>query len=367
LSVNTTKYFDTKFFATKNNRRINKITQNNKFLVVAATGALTTTTTDINTNDRQNSSGNLSGVVEDQQNWSVVPVQDPQQLRRLQLLYRYGSRKIDASDLLCLYPIPEKPSEDQQTQPQKSDLQVLADALAANDARKQAEAADDAARKQAEAGQMNDEETKKLVQKAAKDAVDKALAQRGTNNPPRIRYIRGGGVNECYNESFTKEKRVPWTLVGEDPDPAFMTYPNCVLCAFPDDNQTLKAMIEKNPIIYKNRVSGTTEKYMPNYIYVPAYVHDALLSDSLNDDPINWMDVLKDGEPAPPDSRLVGSANGYSVYIHPLTPTKRGGFNAEWHFSQFVMAITDATLQSPQLQKAVAPPPLNVQTAPPLR
>ena len=66
--------------------------------------------------------------MEDLENWNVAPVQDPEQLRRLQLLYRYGAGRITALDLLCLYPVPELP-EKAAAAANKSDLQTLADAI----------------------------------------------------------------------------------------------------------------------------------------------------------------------------------------------------------------------------------------------
>ena len=75
--------------------------------LVLATHALTNTGTTISTAQRNVTSTGVSGVVEDMENWNVNPVQDPEQLRRLQLLYEYGAGRIRAQDLLCYYPVPE--------------------------------------------------------------------------------------------------------------------------------------------------------------------------------------------------------------------------------------------------------------------
>jgi hypothetical protein len=95
--------------------------------VVAATRALTTTTTGIETANQTSNTAGVSGTVEATENWNVVPVQDPDQLRRLRLVYQYGAGQISANDLLCWYPIPQIPAKAQSDG--KSDLQILADAL----------------------------------------------------------------------------------------------------------------------------------------------------------------------------------------------------------------------------------------------
>jgi hypothetical protein len=90
--------------------------------VAAASGAVTTTSTDIGADQRVGTTGGVSGVMEDLENWNVNPVQDPEQLRRLQLLYQYGAKLITAQRVLCLYPVPELPEK---AAAGKSDLQTL--------------------------------------------------------------------------------------------------------------------------------------------------------------------------------------------------------------------------------------------------
>jgi hypothetical protein len=81
------------------------------FNTTAIARAATTTSTSTFETMASPPTGTLSATAEDTSTWNVSPIQDPEQLKRLQLLYQYGVGKIDASDLLCLYPIPEK-SED---------------------------------------------------------------------------------------------------------------------------------------------------------------------------------------------------------------------------------------------------------------
>jgi hypothetical protein len=309
--------------------------------VVAATGALTTTTTGIQTSNTPNASASVSSTVEDTENWNVVPVQDPDQLRRLRLLYQYGARQIEAVDLLCLYPIPEIPEKSGTDS--KSDLQILADALRAAstppkaDAPPAAGAAPPAAQEQGTA----DHQT----------ADHNAPAAAGTT-PKKTVYLRGRGVDTCYNVIL---KRAPkYTLLGPKPDPAFVQPPGCVICAYPD--KKFNAYFRKGDKIYDSRTSdGTIDVDPAKNEYVPAIINRYLIPDGYQYGWIDWLAVVKDDEqsPLPGESHRVGSSNGNTIYTN--NPQK---------FSEFVLAIQEATLQSPELQKTVAAPPPVVQTNP---
>jgi hypothetical protein len=303
---------------------------------VAATGALTTTTTTINTADRPNVGAGISGTVEDVENWNVVPVQDPDQLRRLRLVYQYGAHQITAKDLLCHYPIPEIPEKAET----KSDLQILADAL-----------------KAAAAPDMSDKPP--VTSRAYNKPVASQDADKKKQKKKRV-YIRGEFEYLCVNIAFAPSRPVKWILIGTNPDPAFLTPPGCVLCAYP--NKEFAARFKFGDKIYESRTSDDTIDVDPDqYQYVPVVVNDSLIPISHEkyhyrerQGFINWLFVVRDGEEAPPEGgRRIGSSNGYTVYT-----------THEQNFSEFALAVTEATLQSPELQKSVSPPPPLVQTNP---
>jgi hypothetical protein len=302
--------------------------------VVAATGALTTTTTGIQTSNTPNAGASISSTVEDTENWNVVPVQDPDQLRRLRLLYQYGAQQIREVDLLCLYPIPEIPEKAQTNS--KSDLQILADALRAASAPAGSSPA-----------KPKDKDKDKDKDKA--DAADKG--DKPDKKRPKI-YIRDAGKIGCANAALGG-RAVKYTQVGPNPDPAFLKPPGCVLCAFP--NKSFADTI-KTGKVYESRTADTAIKIDPdNNEYVQVIVNTFLLPHGTNyQGVIDWLFVMKDGEAPPSDeAHHVGSSGGYTVYT-----------TSDQDFAEFVLAIQEATLQSPELQKTVAPPPAVVQTNP---
>lgn len=306
--------------------------------VVAATGALTTTTTGIETRNTPNAAASVSSTVEDTENWNVVPVQDPDQLRRLRLLYQYGAGQIDAIDLLCLYPIPEIPEKPEAA---KSDLQTLADALKAASPAAKA----DAPPASGDPPAAHEQNTAVHETKAA-DATTKKAA------PAKKKvYVRGRGTGNCYH--VTLKRTVKYVLIGPNPDPAFVQPPGCVLCAYPDKKFNDSIRTEKN--IYESRTSQDTVDANPlKNEYVPVIVNRYLIPNGDEDGPIDWLTVVKDdAESSPAKGYRVGSSNGYTVYT-----------TSPQNFSEFVLAIQEATLQSPELQKTVAAPPPIVQTNP---
>jgi len=307
--------------------------------VVAATGALTTTTTGINTSTLPNAGASVGGTVEDLENWNVVPVQDPEQLRRLRYLYQYGTREIRAIDLLCYYPIPEIPDKPQ-ANGGKSDLQVLADAIRAG-----TETPSDPAKEKKKTGQQG-----KQTDGKAEDGSDE------TDKKPKRIYVRGSGAYSCRNIVVGHKTSVKYMLIGPNPDPAFLKPPGCVLCAYP--NKKFRDILNKEKELYESRASDDTIPVDPKrFEYVPVIVNLTLMPIGSDDNGwgfIDWLFVFKDGEEALPEgARRVGASNGYAVYT---TNDER--------FSEFVLAIQEATLQSPELQKTVAPPPPTVQTNP---
>jgi hypothetical protein len=282
--------------------------------VVAATGALTTTATKTNASTRPNGTGTLSGVLEGQQNWQVVPLQDPQQLRRLQLLYQYGAGQATQNDLLCQYPIPEIPEKGAST----------------------------------------------LL--SAPDVPTKLKATKNTAAKKLKRYIRGNYRRACDN--YLTRAKVDWTLAGGNPDPAFITpSAGCVLCTY--HFRSFQGLLRRGDKIYINRFSEETVPFEPEkYDYYPVQVNSDLdpigagpsdVTGVTKDGYIDWLFIVKDGDRIPDKAMRIGSSNGFTVY----TTSPQG-------FSAFVLAITEATLQSPEIQKISTPPPKNPMIVPPL-
>jgi hypothetical protein len=296
------------------------------------TTALATTTSSTNTKTQASSTGTLSGQLQGQSSWSVTNLQESETLRRLRLLYQYGAGHIPAEDLLCDYPVPEKPQDTKSANSQPSG------------GRPQTPGSQ-------RTGKTNDSNKK-------------------------TEYIRGLARNTCENDSSLYESKnsfqAEWTLVGKDPDPAFITYPGCVLCAF--HHKRFQQQLGRNSKIYLNTHSDTTEPFNPKNEYEYVVVNYELLPNTSYTDSnntygkgyIDWLRVIKDGtEPIAEDSRYIGSSNGYSVYVlHATQPLGKNVPSGDQHFSEFILAITEAELQSPQIQKAEPKSPPLVQTFP---
>ena len=296
------------------------------------TTALATTTSTTNTKTQASSTGTLSGQLSGQSSWSVTNLQESETLRRLRLLYQYGAGHISAVDLLCEYPVPEKPQDTKSanSQPPGGKPRTLTNQRT---------------------GKTNDSNKK-------------------------TEYLRGIFRNTCDNDSSLYDNKDPfpaeWTLLGKDPDPAFITYPGCVLCAF--SHKQFRRQLVPNSKIFLNTHSDTTEPYNPKNEYEYVVVNYELLpntsytasNDAYGKGYIDWLSVIKDGiEPIAEDSRYIGSSNGYSVYVlHHNQPPPGSAVTGDQHFSEFILAITEAELQSPQIQKAEPKSPPLVQTFP---
>jgi hypothetical protein len=142
----------------------------------------------------------------------------------------------------------------------------------------------------------------------------------------------------------------------------------CVLCAYPNNefnNRFRKSGVRQ---IYNNRRTDQFALYSLKNEYIPVVLHDNLvplgplhICGGNNTDwaarlgKIDWLFVLKDGVDALPgyakNARFVGSSAGYSVFT-----------SCEVNFAEFVRAITEATLQSPQIPKVGSSSPPLVQT-----
>jgi hypothetical protein len=251
--------------------------------------------------------GSLGGSFSNTDSWDITYLQDPQQYRRLRLLYQYGAHQISWRDLTCQYPIPELSS-------------------------------------QPDSGQS-------------------------------IRYVRILGQGE---KEFIGCRPPAVVLAGDNPDPAFLSFPDCVVCAFPNTNfdAAFKKYIKAHPNvkIYKGTYSGqfglpASEDYSDKYQYVPVVLNNrlapnsALLSPTARiaqwEEKIDWLSVVKDGIDAIPDSaRRVGGWGGYTVYVHPLSVQSDNAFTGDEHFSEFVLAVMQAVRQPALMETigAAAPP-----------
>jgi hypothetical protein len=306
--------------------------------MLASTGA-SSTITKVNTNTLSGNSAVLGGTVSGMQDWVVNTVLDPEALRRLRLLYQYATGQILAIDLLCEYPIPQMPN--------KSDSQ-----------------------------QQNAKGKSADGQPGANKNANQGSAGKGKKTV----YVR------AYKCQHQPENLPAWVTVGPNPDPAFLNSPGCVLCAY--SNKDFRGKIKTRERIFDNVVTDHSEPYdLQKNDYVEVVVNDYLLpndghlDNKLNYDrkywlQVDWLYVVRNGDPIPDNSRAVGSANGYTVYVTPdvvmprrqrETPPnihvpgtidpdeyqKSGNF----HFSEFVLAIIEATLQSPEIQKVAQPAP----------
>ena len=78
---------------------------------------------------------------------------------------------------------------------------------------------------------------------------------------------------------------------------------------------------------------------------------------------IDWLSVVKNGvDPIPDDAKRIGSSDGYTVYVHPVSVQDRHK-NGDSHFSEFVLAIMAAVRQPQELQTVGATPPPVARTA----
>jgi hypothetical protein len=139
-------------------------------------------------------SGNVGGSVTDTDTWDTIFLQDPQQYRRLRLLYQYGAHQISWGDLACQYPIPELPAQ-QSTTPTRRYVRVL--------------------------GQ------------GAKEFIG--------CRPPNV------------------------VLVGDNPDPAFLSFPNCIICAFPNASfdDAFKKYLKNHPNVKSPRTHTPNNSAFP--------------------------------------------------------------------------------------------------------
>jgi hypothetical protein len=333
------------------------------FNTTAIARAATTTTTSTAESMTPNPSVSVAATIEDMSNWSITPIQDPEALTRLQWLYQYGAGQMSALDLLCFYPIPEKPEEKQQ----KSDLQTLAEALATYAKTVEEKKSKDENDK--EGIESNDKEGRNKADKNSKDNKD------AKNEKPKKYYIRGENDHSCRNANIPLSIRygaAPWMLVANNPDISFLQQPTCILCAWPNKDfaRYLKKTVQSGGWrIYVDRTSDTTIKFDKNAQYIPVVLNDYLVPlgpEACDGDGRNWTSRLwKDGSPSRidwlfvdpigtelrPNAMQVGSWNGYMV----STTCPR-------NFAQFEIAIKEATLQSPQMEKVQASAPPLVQT-----
>jgi hypothetical protein len=169
-------------------------------------------------------------------------------------------------------------------------------------------------------------------------------------------------------------------LIGDDPDIAFLRYPNCILCAVPlagwSDwfKQTVRTQRLK---IYPNVYVGEPEQLSDKSEYVPTLINSDLLPNavlmapttgkrswvsSAQEQMIDWMSIVRDGgENIPNDAKRIGGLDGYSVYVYPVSP-QGNEQSGDRHFSNFVLAILEALQEPRELQTVSPQPPPVVRT-----
>ncbi len=292
-------------------------------------GATTTTTaTNSSTAQWPNVGATISTTFEASQTWNVVPVQYPDQLRRLKLLYQYANGYKRVRDLRCEYQVPER-LPDQNAKP--------------------------------EAGKENKKDGKPKPEKGKKRELEEV-------------YVR----NDCQIKALPGFPRVRWTKIGVNPDKAFLTQPGCVLCIVPGGVLNDKKD-EKNGEYYISSYVKESRKFAsePNARHIWVDVNESLnpLEDGApcskfgefqkrKKSPeelaigglgcVDWLVVASDLEGAPAgDFKRVGGHGATSVYV-------MRGEKPERRWSEFVLAIIEATLLNNQPSKVGPPAPIVV-------
>ena len=72
---------------------------------IATAHTVAQSVTNSTTKTAPNQSGTISLTAENTSTWNASPIQDPEALKRLQLLYQYGTGYITAEDFTCAYPM----------------------------------------------------------------------------------------------------------------------------------------------------------------------------------------------------------------------------------------------------------------------
>jgi hypothetical protein len=291
-------------------------------MIATTLGASNTSATVTNSNavTRPAFAPNLSLTATNNDVWDTTFLQDPEQLRRLQNLYQYGAQQIPAESLLCNYPIPER-LQNQQQQGSSSQKQ---------------------------------------------------------NQQAKRRYVRIVNVGSSYTSCIPggpASSSNSIFLVGDDPDPAFLSYPNCIICAVPSKELSdfIKKSIKSLGLkIYKSTYTAEEEAFSDKFEYVPVILNpelkpnSELVADVQNGNRswanpglveyrmIDWMSVVKNEvDPIPSDAKRIGSSAGYTVYIHP-SAVNGECTSGDCHFSKFVLAVLAAVLKAYAEYRGVA-------------
>ena len=285
---------------------------------------------------------NVAGLAENDNTWTIVSVQEPGQIRRLRYLYEYATGHITARELVCRYEVPEK-----------AEKATTADPLSPD--------------------------KKPNSVKPSPPAPSK-----------KITYLRSG----CRGYFATFEKQRPnvpdgdrflYQKLGKNPDPAFLALPGCVICAIPFGQppkvlaQSYTGNLNTGIDIGKKKLGYSEGKYSDEVTPFPDQsdkrdFQQIVLkleiapycdktdfdykekkttecANGKDDDKVDWLSIVPFGSPAPSGNvKRVGGANGQDVYIH----LDRDGSNK---FSEFMLAITEATLVANDKDKVSPQPP----------
>jgi hypothetical protein len=160
-----------------------------------------------------------------------------------------------------------------------------------------------------------------------------------------------------------------------NPDIAFLNSPGCVLCAYSNEDFRGQLRGSRPSKIYTNAVSDETEPYDPSKNrYVEVVLNWDLKPNTdkygqncrgaahkdRDGDKIDWLKVVKDGASIADNSTLVGSSDGYTVYVTPAEVPDEVCHEDKgtYHFYEFVLAIIEATQEPPEIEKTLpaAPP-----------
>jgi hypothetical protein len=297
------------------------------------------------------------------QNWTVTPLEDPDQLRRLQALYRFGAGLTDAEHLACEYPLVQKAQGSGGSPPASQSNQVNVSVNGANVSVNGANTS---------TGEGNN--ASKNVNYTYSDDVDKACgwpirkpAPVGTPDPAFLKLpgcvicdvdaskktdtdgdgdgdmkadASGAGVKHTFYGKLDNNNIV--TVIGQPLTLDFVGTPISGICI--PASTTIISVDDKNIIHISARPNCTAPKEeitatLPKPPKSPSQpqTHTLVVNDRLSNE---WLWSPVDGEPIPSGASLLGHYGGQDLYLNP--PLEM----SQKEYSDFVLFVLEATLQS---------------------
>jgi hypothetical protein len=263
----------------------------------------------------------LSVAANDQwnQQWTIAPVTDVDQLRKLKVLYQFGSGQVPPrSSLLCNYPINRKKA-----------------------------AASDSSAQGASGSAGGSSSTQVTINNILSDKLQPTVKCGGNNRQQTKYYIYCPRTDQ---ESFAANEREgsPW-LSFQDADEAFLSPPNCVICA--DSSPKYKRGGENAECDKKVPSDETPAPDAPN----PRRQKSNGTSQSgvaclhVNFRLKNQWLHFSDTEPSiPPSAIIIGEVDGIVLYVNKIADIE--------DFREFVFFVLEAVQQTSIASTIVVPP-----------